>query len=245
MAEQSNLDWQYLMNQFRTSLEYSYSLTNTFIKDHRSKLEVNGADPEIDRILQRTIPIHDDFVNNYALWETAIAFWKGATNTVDRKLEELAAVKIPRWDVQVQIEFPDTSSEYITLFPRGRTGFREGSKDDRLNALKSLVNVLAEYPILQHVYTDAKAYYEAIDVLRFQQQQHEKKVRDAASELRAAQEEVFIILYQNLGGLMQKFARSTDLILNYYQVELIRNTGKKAKDTIAEETNAIKAIEPI
>lgn len=237
MADASNKDWQYLNNQFANSLTNSYIDSNIFATDHLSKLKSNIAAADIAQLYARTEIVYADFYANYSDWKQAAAFWKGATSKTDALLEDLLKNKLPKWDVLVQVVYDANSEEYITLFPKGRTAFREVGKDGKILLLKTLVNTLATYPDLAAVHTQAEDAFNALLMQRDKQQQREKAVKDAAELLRSAQAALFDMMYRNLGALMNKYGSNSTDVLNFFEVSMIRTTSKKDPD---QEVNDIE-----
>lgn len=243
MGTQSNLDWQYLQNQFANVLVNSYADTNIFTTDHLSKLKNLAGDIDIDRLILRTEPLYVTFRDKYTAWQQSNAFWKAATNKIDILLDDLFKTKIPRWDILVQVDYPENTEEYITLFPNGRTGFRDAGKDGKIQAVYTLLQMLSNYPALSAVYNDVQTFYNLLITARDKQQQREQNVRDSASQLRDAQEQVFIVLYRNLGALMDKYAENNENILNFYSVDMIRNVNKKKEPEEASKMDNLKEEE--
>ena len=237
---QKNLDWQYINNQFENALQNSYGSTLIFATDHLAKLQNNAADSDILWLLQRALPALEDYQTKMAAWQKANAFWKGATNKIDSLLTDLFQTKVPRWEHKVEDHYLMGTPEFISLFPNGRTGFRDGGKDIQIQNVKAFVESLREYPALSSLETDVNDFYQLLLKTRSRQQQREQAVRNAATELREAQENIFNILYANLGLLMNKFYQNREEILNYFQVELIRNTNNSPK---IDETADIAPIE--
>ena len=225
---QANTDWHYVQNQFGNELT-SYGSTLIFIDDHSAKLKNAPNDPNIAPILANTLSVQAAYHAAFSQWEKASAFWKGATNKVDNLLLELFQKQVPRWDAMVQTFFLEGTEEYITLFPNGRTGFREGGKDVQIQSVRTFLESVTEYPDLSALETSVGVFLTQLEQARNKQQQREQAVRDAATDLRAAQTEVHHILYSNLGWLMHRFSRTPEVILNYYNVELVRNTGQRKK----------------
>lgn len=240
MANQSNLDWQYLNNQIANALADSYSDTNIFTTDHLSKLRNMAGDADIDRLVVRTEAAYADFQAAYTTWQKSTAYWKGATSRVDTALDAMLTAKIPRWDILVQVEYEQGSAEYMTIFPNGRTAFRDVGKDSKIQLLGTLASILGDYPLLAAVQADASVYYTNVSGLRDAQQQREQNVRDSSTNLRETQTELFTILYQNLGALIDKYGRRLEEILNFFDVAMIRTTGRKR---IADETAKIAAAD--
>lgn len=239
MATQSNQDWQYLNNQIANALADSYGDTNVFATDHLSKLKNLSGDTTINQLIARTEPAYLDFYAKYSNWQQNTALWKGATNKIDTLLDDLLKSKLPRWEVLVQVFFMPDSEEYITLFPQGRTAFRETGKDGKIMLLSTLTQTMALYPDLATLEVDVVAYLQLLTQQRDRQQQREQAVRDASAQLRNAQNALFEVMYRNLGSLMNKFGSNSSDILNLFDVSLIRTTGKK---TSVDEVSKITPI---
>jgi hypothetical protein len=243
MATPSNTDWQYLSNQFGNALSNSYADTNIFGTDHLSKLRNMAGDADIDLLIDRTEIVYTAFQADYTAWQKSAAFWKGATNKVDSLIEDMLRTKLPRFDILIQVVYGQDTEEYITIFPQGRTAFREVGKDGKIQLLTTFVDTVADYAPLADVHTEAEAVLTALIAARNRQQQREQSVRDASTNLRDAQNELFIVLYKNLGILMNKYGEAPDQILNFFAIEMIRNTNKKKKidevdEIVAEDETA-------
>lgn len=236
---QRNLDWQYISNQFANALQFSYRNTLIFVTDHAAKLQNNVNNAAILTILPRTLTALELYQEKMAKWQKANAFWKGDTNKIDDLLLQLRQTKVPRWEHKVEDIYLAGTPEYITLFPNGRTGFRNGGKDVQIQNLKAFIESLSEYPALSQLKSDVEAFYNIVLDTRNRQQQREQEVRSSATELRDAQEIVFNILYANLGFLMHLYYESKEEILNYFQVELIRTTATRSR------TDEMEDIEPL
>ena len=243
MAEQKHLDWQYVTNQFSNALGMSYGDTNIFATDHLSKLRNAAGDVDIDRFIARIAPIYAHFQSTYTAWQKSTALWKGATLKTDVLLEDLFKTKLPKWDILIQVVYMADTEEYLTIFPQGRTAFREVGKDGKIQLLATMTSVLSDYPLLDTVRIDVEAFYQTLVAARDRQQQREQQVKDSSTNLRDAQNAVFIALYANLGGLMEKYAANTNPILNFYAIEMIRNIGQNKKNNAADTIQPIEDIE--
>lgn len=134
---------------------------------------------------------------------------------------------------------PDTA-EYLTLVPSGRTGMYLGGKDSQIQAVRTLSESLLEYPDLASLQEEVANFYANIEKARDIQQQREQAVQGAADDLRKVQADVCLMMYRNLGRLMDKYAQEPQSILNFYQLDLVRNVGAGSK---AEEEEMME-IEP-
>ena len=226
-------DWQYIQNQFLNSLQNSYKATNIFAKDHVSSLANFKTDNDIIVLYNRTILLYDAFQTKYTAWKKAVSFYKGSTANIDTLLSNYRVSLVPRWDIKIQSEYMASTSEYLTLIPNGRTGMYEGGKDAQIQTIRTLSESLLEYANLATLQTEVNDYYVKIEKARDTQQQREQAVQDAAVELRKSQTAICVMMYRNLGILMDKYAEDTQFITSFYQLDLIRNV---ASDSKANET---------
>ena len=93
---------------------------------------------------------------------------------------------------------------------------------------------MLEYSNLATLQTEVNDYYVKIEKARDTQQQQEQTVQDAADELRKAQTAVCVMMYRNLGRLMDKYAEDTLFITKFYQLNLIRNVASDSKTNETE-----------
>lgn len=237
---QTHQDWQYVQNQFQNSLGRNYKATNIVGKDHVSTLANFKADGDILALYNRTLPVYNNFQLAYTNWKKRVAFYKGATSAVDRLLEQFRTKLLPRWDILIQVFYMPDTAEYLTLIPSGRTGMYIGGKDTQIQAIRTLSESLLEYPDLASLQEEVANFYTNIEQTRDIQQQREQAVQGAADDLRKVQAEICLMMYRNLGRLMDKYAHEPQSILNFYQLDLVRNVGVGSK---AEEEE-IMEIEP-
>ncbi len=233
-------DWQYVQNQFLNALQNSYKATNIFAKDHVSSLANIKTDADIIMLFNRTITVYDNFQIKYTAWKKAVSFYKGATAVVDTMLMNYRTSSVARWDIKIQSEYMAGTAEYLTLIPNGRTGMYEGGKDSQIQAIRTLAESLKEYPTLTALQIEVNDFYIGIEKARDTQQQREQTVQDTAEELRKAQTAICVMMYRNLGILMDKYAEDPHVIINFYQLDLIRNLGAHIKDN----ENEADDIEP-
>ena len=107
--------WSYLQNMFINATRHSHVLMLVLGNDHQSKLKAQQADPDIAMLEARTAVLHTGFVNAYSNWKNALARRKGATLLVKQRMNELRSLKIKQWDVQIQVQHLEGTSEYMAL----------------------------------------------------------------------------------------------------------------------------------
>ena len=224
--------WHYLSNTFLVVTENSTKLMMILSPDHRARLQAESADPDILAMLNLFIPIDDALSAGYQAWTSATAFYRGATLAFENLLTELNDTKLDLWVPQVQVVYPASTPEYLTLFPNGRSPFTSGAYDIRINTVKALGDNLASYPALAATKTDVDTFHTTLLSTRADQQQKEEAVRLKSDLLEVERVNTAVGMYANLGKLMAKFASDPAQIDRFFDLSLIQSPPND-KDTFA------------
>ena len=216
--------------------------------DSRARLQAESGDPDILAMLNLFIPIDNALAGAFQAWVSAGAFYRGATLAFENLLSELNDTKLDLWIPQVQVEYPSSTPEFLTLFPDGRTPFTSGAYDIRINTVKALGDNLASYAGLAATKTDVDAFYTTLLAGRADQQEKEETVRLKSDLLEVERVNTAVGMYATLGSLMAKFASTPEVIDRFFDLSLIQNPPKE-KDTFAvivaggDTANVIEDIE--
>ncbi len=235
------MEWHYLENQFDNATVGSYRLMLTVTNDHYAKLLAQQADPDILILLNRTTPVHDLYLQRYSNWKSEQAFYKGATQTVDAMLDSLSATLARQWDTNIMVQYDKGTVEHTTLLPSGREPLQQGTKDERIAAVKTLGDSLGSYAPLAALKGTVDGFYTTIKAARDAQQAREQTSAQASTDLEAARKDIAVMMYRNLGSLMDKFGLTPDTIFNYFEVSLLQQHA--SKPPIEEEYSG--TVEPL
>lgn len=216
------MEWHYLNNQFVNATTGSFRLMLTVTNDHYAKLQAQQADPDIAQLLARTGPVHNNFLKRYSAWKGAQGAYKGATQKVDAMLFELQSTFARQWDTAIMVQYDKGTSEHTTLLPSGREPFQQGTMDERIQAVKTLAEALAPFASLSALETTVDTFHQALKQARDGQQGKEQLSAQSSTDLEAARIEVGIMMYRNLGVLIDKFGSDPLQILNYYELQLLQ-----------------------
>lgn len=216
------MEWHYVNNQFDNATRDSFRLMLTVTNDHYAKLVAQQADADILALLTRTTPVHDGYLDGYSGWKAELALYKSATQTVDTMLTDLGANLARQWDTAIMVEYDKGTVEHTALLPNGRTPFQQGTKDERIAAVKTLGDTLAGYAPLAALKATVDAFYTSVKDARDAQQGKEQTSQQASTELETARLAIATILYRNLGALMDKFGSAPDNIFNFFEVSLLQ-----------------------
>jgi hypothetical protein len=212
----------YQDNQFDNHTKNSFKGMLVITNDHYPKLVAQQADPDIADLLARTQTPHDNYLKEYSGWKNAKAAHKGSTATAQALISELSGIKARKWESAVIVEYDKGTEEHTTIFPEGRSPFQNGTIDERVSAVLSLRGVLADYPSLATVLTDVDAFHTQLKTARDTQQTKEQLKAQASTDLETARKAIAIMLYRNMGVLMDKFGDDTEQIANYYEFSLLQ-----------------------
>ena len=144
--------------------------------------------------------------------------------------EKLRGDKIAEWDNKIKAEVTEDSADHITLLPNGRKPFQSGGRDARILEVKGLSKRLADFPALAAVKADVDAFAAQMDATRDTQQQKEGLVEKATDALEEQRKTMTAMMYGNLGRLMDKFMDGPLVIDSFFELQLIRETGKDEEE---------------
>jgi hypothetical protein len=216
--------WRYLMNIFYNTTRTSYKKMLLILRDHAPRLDAEKADPEINSLLIRTTPVIQDYQTSYGNWSVAKGNQEGETKRFNLKLEELSEVKMKEWEPTVSVVFSEDSPDYLIIFPHGRTGFRLGAYDIRIQRVSELAGALAAYPVFADLKTEVSDYCRELETHRNNQKKAVEKVKSLSVTLEEKRVAAAEMLYGNLGFLMNKYRANPLQVEKYFDLSLLRST---------------------
>lgn len=228
--------WHYQQNQFDNATEGSFKKMNILNADHFGKLQALQGDPDIAALLARTTPLHDAYNLRYSRWLSAKATYKGRTSQMEEHINNLSLTKSKEWDAQIQVVHLEGTPNYIAILPDGRKPFYSGTIDDKISHLQSLAQRLVAYPALAATMNDVLAFHTTIDNARDVQQQKEELVHDASDLLETARKNIALMMYRNLGFLIDKYGSAPEMISNFWELQLLRAAISDDEQTVSGKT---------
>lgn len=216
--------WHYLQNQFLNVTKESRKLAVIITNDHDSKLTAEAADPDILALSTRFNPLKVTLSTKYAGWIASTGIYKGETARVEQKLSVLSSAKIEEWDIQVQVVHTRDTPDYIAILPNYREPFQTGAIDQRIEQVRAFSTRLGGYPALAAVKTDVDTFLTELEGFRNTQQQKEELVGLASDEATDAVSAAMIMIYRNLGLLMDKFGNEPADVERFFEISLLQST---------------------
>ena len=216
--------WRFLLNTFNSTTRSSYKKMLLILRDHLPRLDGEKADPEIATLYNRTLPVFQDYQTSYSNWSVAKGSHEGETKRFNLMLDELSEVKVKEWEATVRVVFNEDSPDYLVIFPEGRTGFRSGAYDMRIQHVSDLAGRLTNYVQFEDLKTEVDTYCKALEGQRNTQTKAAEKVKASSVTLEEKRLASAEMLYGNLGFLMNKHRANPLQIEKYFDLSLLRST---------------------
>ncbi len=216
------MEIHYMVNQFDNVTKKSNRKMLVITNDHKPRLDAQSSDLDIAALVTRTLTPHENFIKEYTTHKSAQAVYSGATLTMDNLLADLRGTKSRQWDAATMVEYDKGTAEHKVLWPNGRAPFQSGTIDERIAAVGGLKQRLADYPALADLLTLVGDFHTILINARDTQQSKEQLVAQASTDLEHARQDIAIMLYRNMGSLMDKFGNEPEQIANYFQISLLQ-----------------------
>lgn len=217
--------WHFSQNQFANATRKNFKLTYLLSTDHYARLynEAQSGDTFFVEMFDKFKPIRKDFSRKYSLWLEAKGKYKAQTVSLANSFDELVNKKLPKWDVEVQNVYIEKSTEYIAIFPGGRTAFQTGAYDIRISKLDRLYLSVSKHEALKKTGEDILAFYEEIEDIRLKQKALESEVKKTSSDIEKSRIKTTQAMYENLGLLMNHFSAEPEEIQRFFELQYITN----------------------
>ncbi len=225
------LAWSFLLNVFLSVTRKSFKRMLSIATHHYAALDSKKGDPFFKKLFDRFKPIYEDFLQKYNNWTVAQGLSMGETSRFSEYFDEFVE-KLLGWDVKIQNFFLKNTSDYKTIFPKGKSVFYHGTFEQRIDQLLALSERLGDYTVLDSLQTEIFDYYTLVHTELINHQNKQTSIKTSSKELEIARIEVGQMMYGNLGLLMDNFRINTDLISSYFPLDLIRQKKKNKQNTI-------------
>ncbi len=235
------MEWKYLLNQLETETEKNHRKGLVLSNYHHAALKAkeleDPTDPDWAFMLNRYNNPHIAFSDAYTNRIAAGFRLKGSTETLDDLLDNIT-VQLDDWDTLITPIYGKKSVTYKTLFAQGRKPFQQGPKEDRIKAVDTLAKLLDDYPLLATTKAAVIAFYNQLDGARDTQAGKKGSVTSNIGIIKTTCEDAMWVQYQNLGFLMSKYGRNTQLIKPYFDlITLLERTQTKFTGTLNPTEN--------
>jgi hypothetical protein len=238
--------WSFLSNVFDNSTRGSLKKMDLLATDHHDKLLANIADPDIDALYNNyLLGNYTNFKTNYANVLATEARYSGRTEATEGFWTALRQ-NIDDWSFAIEATpggaFRRGKVNYNTLFPNGYAPFQNGGYEQRLRAVKSLIDVMGDYPALNTVRTTINGFYQQVLAMRTEQQGFENALATARTNAEEARQNLANAMHRVSGMLIFKYAPDTARIDNFYDLSLLRTITRNNNNITTVESTKIDVL---
>ena len=230
-------------NRFQSYLNSRRKLVLTFTTDHALRMDSQKADPDINMLYLRSIPVFDTYRNRYSLYEAIKGYSRGETSGWEGLLDSVPE-KLHRMTLKIELVFPKGSPEYIGILPDGVSAMNKGAYAQRINVWSAFVERLSSRPELKAVHDEAAAFLQLVSDTRQSQQGKGISLDAAATDLDAQQVLVCQTLYGNLGYLMYKYQATPEKIDELFDFSLLHPRKHAKTKAEGDEENSLTLTVP-
>ncbi|MEI6124556.1 MAG: hypothetical protein WCQ95_13105 [Bacteroidota bacterium] len=209
----------------------NFKLMSTLEAKHEAKILGEAGDADFDDMIAFFESYHLAYVAGYKNWKIAYDTSLGKTIEFNALLQQLAHIKIPRWEIKIYDVYPEGTPRAQVLLPNKRSPFNSGTQYDRIIALDTLAGKIGTDASLALVKTEVLAFF--IDILQSYQQHQQmmQAVTTKSKQLELLRISTAQALLANEGSLMKKFSETPERIDTYFDVHSMRKAATKPSDT--------------
>lgn len=243
------INWYYLRNVFENTTKHNFKRMIMMAKDHIDKLYHASATDSAILLLYNSIQaVYEDFVKKYEAVQRIGQRKEMFAARLAKAMTEIPAV-VEEWDYKIIEKYRPKTTEYQYLMNEGRTAFQRGGYELRLQVVSTFLEKLAEFPILSHVHSEVKTWYETTMQLRQLQQGLEGELGEAQSELETSRQALAKQMQYVWAGLIMHFIDDVQRVENFYELKYLQrgveqstakekqSPNEKRKRDFAEETS--------
>lgn len=215
--------WNFLNNPFSKKEKRNYKLLLSLATNHVDALNANQNVPEISQLISRTKPLLDAYNAEMQEKMTSKSISSGYVVSFYQLLGQLPA-KLSRWDIEIQNQYPENTLEYRTIFGSKRSEIYRGTAEQVLNKLQSFRQKVEDTAGLDVIANNIKTFITQLEDARNAKGQKLEIYDQKQDTLAEKYDKLGIMLYRNLGKLIDIYAHNTDEIERYFNLSLLRKS---------------------
>jgi len=216
--------WIFLSNTFEVNTRTSHVKGLSIATDHDSKLHAEDSDPDILALYTPFHTVYQAYAQICGQYDAVAGIREGYTLNLETLMKEDLPEQLRLWEPVVRAVYPEDSPEEKMIFPNKRSPFLQGTYEDRISALNSLIQALTTDGNFATLVTQVESFYNTVLAARDTQQQQEGLIGQS-SDLRENQRLLVMQEMQgNLGALIHKFRDDIDQVERFFDLSLLRAT---------------------
>jgi hypothetical protein len=181
----------------------------------------------VEDLHNRTKPLLDDYQSalqdKMSSKSASKAYVYSFSELIDQMPSHLAT-----WDVAIQNVFPAKSLEYNTIFSVNRSDIYKGTTRQILDNITNFKNKVEQYPALAAIVVPVKNYVLSLSGTRDIKSDKKETVELNSDIFDAKYDALGVMMYRNLGKLIDLYADDPSQIERYFPISMLRTHPKNA-----------------
>lgn len=214
-----------------------------FVRDHLPKLQRSATqDSRLANLHTDTLGVFERYQRASLELRLAESDARGSNSAFNHKMDLMlrengTANLLHHWNMQIQLVFDRQSDDYQDrLFPKGRTPFRSGNIDARIQQVGVLVHSLSRYPELKELQLEMDGFYQELVQLRNRQQVHEQAKELALARYHQEKDALVERLVHNRNALLGFFPDNLPMVVSLFEPDLLRYKRRTRPTSHAADT---------
>ena len=219
--------WAYVSNQFLNSTKKSFRKALKLSYEHDKALYQKTidfpAEPKWGVVYARYHVEHLAYDAAYNKWKASGGNLMGDTQALKDLLKVIPRM-LDKWLSAIIPVYDRTTAKFKALFPNGRTPFEVGSYFLRITAVKTLSTTMGTDSGLAPAKTLVDADFVLLEGALGEKTGEKTSKKSLSDALEVARVSAMIMIYRDLGFLIDAFGATPAIIETVFDLETLRNT---------------------
>lgn len=204
-----------LKNFFLSATKNSYSKFERVSTYHLSALS-NSKNPFEKERYEFYLPFDQEFQSLFIEFGSLEENKQENTKEVELLLEQLRGDLIEEWDIDIQGVYKPRTSRYKGLLPNGRKPFQSGTQEDRIDAVKKVIENIGADATLASVKEKMNVFLRKVEDAQVYKKRKFSDVKKLSAAVEAARVEGCEAMFENYGLFIGKYSKTPELAAPYF-----------------------------
>lgn len=219
--------WTLIENQFEISTRGNYGKMLSIGNYTLAVLKKHSSDPFFLTLYNNYQPIIKSYGLSFNQFKVSLGKSAGGTLHVSQLLKKLSNPLIINWKAQIQLVYAKGSPGYVRLLPKGTKPFHNGSREERVSAVGTLIKAIGSDPALAALKAEVEIFYADVSTGRGKQLGSRGDKKNFSAEVEIKRLQVAIALMVVYGNLVVHYADQLERIEHFFDLETIRDKRQK------------------
>ena len=210
--------WSFTQNPFLNATVNSLRIAVRISNTHLAAITKFAGDPFFDALIAFYAPLDAALNTAVTAIKEAGGEQQGSTVNLNQLYNLLSGSRARQWDIAIQGVYELGTPQYKALLPHRRTPFQIGTQTERRTAVQTLSEAIGDDAKLAAVKTGVDDFYKQLSDALSGQNGDVQGGGILSKQAEAARVAMCIGQYADLGGLMQHYAETPDMITPFFDM---------------------------